>query len=170
MTDMTEKKDLTPLPEGGEELFEVPELSTETGPSAEAPEVQSEPQEPVQEKPAEVPQVAPQLPVATLPPKDLLVKDIEEILSSDLTDMYLSLPDDRKAAFRAKGEEVAQTIHVMMIQGKMQVQKVLKLIIEWLQLIPGVNKFFLEQEAKIKTDTIMERFEQETHRVDNALV
>jgi len=25
----------------------------------------------------------------------------------------------------------------------------------WLKLIPGVNKFFLEQEAKIKTDEVL---------------
>jgi hypothetical protein len=35
------------------------------------------------------------------------------------------------------------------------VKKILALIRDWLKLIPGVNRFFLEQEAKIKTDKIL---------------
>jgi hypothetical protein len=27
--------------------------------------------------------------------------------------------------------------------------------LQWLKLLPGVNRFFLEQEAKIKTDRII---------------
>jgi len=27
--------------------------------------------------------------------------------------------------------------------------------LDWLKILPGVNKFFLEQEAKIKTDKIL---------------
>jgi hypothetical protein len=37
----------------------------------------------------------------------------------------------------------------------------LKLIREWLLIIPGVNKYFLEQEAKIKTDKIQQLYERE---------
>ena len=44
-----------------------------------------------------------------------------------------------------------------MVRGfRVKVKRVLELIYEWLKTIPGVNKFFLEQEAKIKTDEIME--------------
>ena len=34
--------------------------------------------------------------------------------------------------------------------------KIIDVIKKWLSIIPGINKFFLEQEAKIKTDKIME--------------
>ena len=33
----------------------------------------------------------------------------------------------------------------------------MSLIREWLKVIPGINKFFLEQTVKIKTDKIINR-------------
>ena len=38
----------------------------------------------------------------------------------------------------------------------MKARKVLKLIKGWLKMIPGVSRFFLEQEAAIKAQKIME--------------
>ena len=32
---------------------------------------------------------------------------------------------------------------------------VMELVYEWLRMIPKINKYFLEQEAKIKTDKIV---------------
>jgi len=32
---------------------------------------------------------------------------------------------------------------------------IMELVYEWLRMIPKVNKFFLEQEAKIKTDKLL---------------
>jgi len=32
---------------------------------------------------------------------------------------------------------------------------IMELVLEWLRMIPKVNKYFLEQEAKIKTDRIV---------------
>jgi hypothetical protein len=44
-----------------------------------------------------------------------------------------------------------------MVRGlKIHAKKVVELIRDWLLTIPGVNKFFLEQEAKIKTDRVLE--------------
>ncbi|MFA6130653.1 MAG: hypothetical protein WC730_00085 [Patescibacteria group bacterium] len=171
MTETKDLKDQSLLPEGGEELFEVRVETAETLTSKEATrDATAEVQEPMAEQPAEAPHVSP----VPVPPmaveKDRLTKEIEEILSNDLTDIYLTLSEDRKVAFREKGEEVAVAIHDMMKTGKLKVQKVLELILEWLRLIPGINKFFLEQEAKIKTDTIVHRWEEESMRVDNGLV
>ena len=45
---------------------------------------------------------------------------------------------------------------------KVKVRDVVHLIREWLLVIPGVNAFFLEQEAKIKTDRILQ-YEQLYH-------
>jgi hypothetical protein len=64
-------------------------------------------------------------------------------------------PEDRER-FRAKGEEVAGEISVMVRDFKVEAKRVILLIRDWLLTIPGVNKFFLEQEAKIKTDRILE--------------
>ena len=37
-----------------------------------------------------------------------------------------------------------------------KVKKIIGLIIDWLNIIPNVNKFFVKQNAKIKTDKILE--------------
>ena len=42
----------------------------------------------------------------------------------------------------------------------MKIKKIFELLLQWLKLLPGVNKFFLEQEAKIKVDQIMSLREQ----------
>ncbi len=104
----------------------------------------------VSELPTSVPSTVPDPAVV----KDSVLEGIEEILAGDLTDLYLSLPNDHKPEFKARGEEVARTIWKMASQGKASAKKILDLIRGWLRLVPGVNKFFLEQEAKIKTDEI----------------
>lgn len=88
------------------------------------------------------------------PPVDDLQKEVENVLSENLKDIYKQLPADKKKTFREHGEVVARSVSTMMRGGVMQIKKVLKLIRDWLLIIPGVNKFFLEQEAKIKTDKI----------------
>ena len=60
------------------------------------------------------------------------------------------------SSVQEKGEETANEISAMIRNFKVKVGKVLKLIRDWLHTIPGVNRFFLEQEAKIKTDNILE--------------
>jgi hypothetical protein len=78
--------------------------------------------------------------------------------------MFLKLPPDQQAAFKKVGEETAEKIKGMMDSGKLKAKKVVDLIKDWLKMIPGVNKFFLEQEAKIKTDKIMLLAEEERRR------
>ncbi|MDP2631250.1 MAG: hypothetical protein Q8P30_00600 [Candidatus Uhrbacteria bacterium] len=95
--------------------------------------------------------------------KDETIKKIEDILSEDLTDIFLALPEDKKPLFRKSGEEVAVKIKEMVIKGKVRASKVLKLIQEWLKIIPGVNRFFLEQEAKIRTDQILDMLDKESN-------
>jgi hypothetical protein len=50
----------------------------------------------------------------------------------------------------------------MLDKGKVNVKKVRDLIIKWLRIIPGVNRYFLEQEAKIKSDRLLELPPKET--------
>jgi len=88
--------------------------------------------------------------------KDPDYQKIEEILASGLEDLYANLPAAKKKEFKEKGEETAGKIYFLLQKTKVKVKKIIKLIKNWLKIIPGVNKFFLEQEAKIKADKIME--------------
>ncbi|MDO8505723.1 MAG: hypothetical protein Q7S48_04055 [bacterium] len=105
------------------------------------------------------------MPVAPTPVQiDPITKEIEEILEEDLAKVYANLPDDLKPQFKAQGEFVARSIREMVARAKVKTRKVLKLIIGWLKMIPGVNKFFLEQEAAIKTQKIIILAEEEEEK------
>jgi len=80
--------------------------------------------------------------------------NVESILADGLGEAYINMDDQSKNAFRRKGEEVARKIEDIMYIGKAKLKEVLLWIKEWLRMIPGVNTFFLDQEAKIKTDQI----------------
>jgi hypothetical protein len=80
---------------------------------------------------------------------------VEKILEKDMGDIYFKMSPEAKRNFKIKGEEISLKIEEMIETGKAVARKILALIKSWLQMIPGVNRFFLEQEAKIKTDKIM---------------
>ncbi|QQG52811.1 MAG: hypothetical protein HY931_01075 [Candidatus Falkowbacteria bacterium] len=82
-------------------------------------------------------------------------QEIDNILSEGLHDVFLKMDAPRQKEFKRVGEETALKIAVMMEKGKFKISKIIELIKKWLKIIPGVNKFFLEQEAKIKADKIM---------------
>ncbi len=94
-------------------------------------------------------------PAPAVPHKSPSLVRIESVLEEDLVDFYKQLTPDKQAEFKKAGEETARKIDILLAQAKVQAQKILKLITQWLRLIPGVNKYFLEQEAKIKTDKIL---------------
>lgn len=94
------------------------------------------------------------------PVKPLSLLKTENLLAERLEELYASLNSETQVAFKQKGEEIAVVITQLAESGKLTAEKVLKLIREWLKLIPGVNKFFLEQEAKIKTDAVMDAFRE----------
>ena len=73
----------------------------------------------------------------------------------NLGDLYFQMDEAHRKMFRAEGEKTVREIDWLVSSAKATVSKVLYLIRRWLMLIPGVNKFFLEQEAKIKTDKVM---------------
>lgn len=107
---------------------------------------------------------APVLTVPTAPQvvvKDTILNQVEELLSDDLLGLYSELPRSTQAEFKAKGEEVASKIQQMIKSARVVAKEVLDLIVSWLRIIPGVNKFFLEQEAKIKTDKILALAEEQ---------
>lgn len=82
-------------------------------------------------------------------------KKIEKILETGLTDIYLSLRPDKQEEFRREGEKTAQKINSLLNKAKINLGKIINLIKKWLAIIPGVNRFFLEQEAKIKADEMI---------------
>lgn len=139
-------------PELGVEKEAMPESGVEEAPAA---------AETAEEKPGittvTTPLVAP-------PPKSQSLVKIEKILEEDLEDFYFSMPPEQQKAFKEKGEETASAIAKMVMAGRAVAGKILKLIRAWLKLIPGVNKFFLEQEAKIKTDKIVNMAEKEKEK------
>jgi hypothetical protein len=143
--------------------FEAPKkIETETGAPSERPEVSVEKAEPAAEKAIEKKGAAAVLPpVSARPLKSVISeyeereKQIENFLASDLEEIYLGLPPDKQAEFRKTGEETAKKIEKLLEKTKISIGKIVNLIRKWLALIPGVNRFFLEQEAKIKADEII---------------
>ena len=105
-----------------------------------------------------VPTLGTQVNNAPVLPKDKnpQLVEIESILSDGLDQAYMSLTAAKRQEFRAEGEILAHTIQSMLQQGKVNMKKIRNLIMKWLRVIPGVNRYFLEQEAKIKTDRLTE--------------
>jgi len=87
--------------------------------------------------------------------KDPITLDIEKVMEQDLADAYKELTPTQKQAFKIKGEETAWEIRTLLKSTHIKVKNIFRLILEWLKMLPGINRFFLEQEAKIKTDKII---------------
>ena len=98
----------------------------------------------------------------TVPIKDIqiydevLSKKIESILEEGLSGLYMDMSEDKKIEFKEKGEETANKISILLKDVKVKVKKIIGLIIDWLNVVPKVNRFFVKQTAKIKTDKILE--------------
>lgn len=103
-------------------------------------------------------------PAVLSPAKDPLTASIEDVMSEDLEPLYRAMTPEQQLRFRAVGEETATTVRALLENVKVGAQTILDLLRKWLRLIPGVNKFFLEQEAKIKTDQIMAVHRRLHHR------
>ncbi|MBI4133394.1 hypothetical protein HY478_02155 [Candidatus Uhrbacteria bacterium] len=142
----------TPQPELPREEEKAPEVAAERTPS-----------KPEWQRARELPEgsVAP-LPTAPLPAgavaapvKDHELVEIENILAEGLSDLYARMPPLDQKRFRLQGEETAGKIKKMFTAARVRSRAVLSLIKRWLRIIPGVNRFFINQEAKIKTDRIL---------------
>jgi len=92
-------------------------------------------------------------PVPTI--KDELTAKIEKVMEEGINDAYQRLSPVAKQEFKLKGEETAGKIRELLRSAHVKAKKILQLILEWLKMLPGINRFFLEQEAKIKTDRII---------------
>jgi hypothetical protein len=89
------------------------------------------------------------------------MKQIDKILSEDMSDMFLNLPKDKQKEFKEEGERIVVKVSQLMEKAKVKVNKIIKLIKNWLGIMPNANKYYLEQEAKIKTDKILKLKDKE---------
>jgi len=80
---------------------------------------------------------------------------IEVILEEDLSDAYFKMKPKLQEEFKAEGEKTALKIEKVLQKTKFKAKDIFKLIFRWLKIIPKVNKFFIKQEAKIKTEKII---------------
>ncbi len=112
--------------------------------------------ETTQEQP--VPQEVPQVSAQVTPPIviDEERKEIEKIMSEGLEDEFKQLTPQQQERFKKAGEKTATKIQKLFKKTKFNVHKAYKLLVAWLRKIPHVNKFFLQQEAKIKADALAE--------------
>lgn len=141
-----------------EQLPESKEQFLETEASQELPVAAvTAPAEPVDQPPATEEELE----------RDPTFIKVEKILEEDLGDLYASLPPDAQVIFKQRGQQVAQEIFKMVQSLKLQLARVVRLIRSWLLTIPKVNRFFLEQEAKIKTDKIAELTEARRRDLQN---
>ncbi len=144
-----------PAPERGPGLPSSPEKER-TMERPRSPE--EKPKEPAAKAaPAVTPAAAPAPAAGAAATKDPQLMKVERILEDNLSDIYFALDVGTRAKFKAKGEETAAKINALMESAKAKARTLLELIRDWLKIIPGVNRFFLEQEAKIKTDRLMEQ-------------
>ncbi len=87
--------------------------------------------------------------------KDPQLVKVEEILEDGLVDIYRSMDEEHRKMFAKAGEETSVKINKLLKETKVKVKKILELIKAWLQMIPGINKWYVVQESKIKTDRII---------------
>jgi len=83
-------------------------------------------------------------------------KEIDAYLSDGLGETFLAMTPIKQKEFKEEGEKTAKKINILLDSTKINLGKIVDLIRRWLKLITGVNRFFLDQEAKIKADKIID--------------
>jgi hypothetical protein len=138
-----------------EQPVQAPEQATEvpeSGAAFEAPAPAAAEQSVAQPAPAPAPSApAP----SAAPAKDPTLRQVESVLEEGLADAYKKMNPGQQKRFSQEGDKVARRVAEMVRTAKVKAREVLDLITRWLKLIPGVNRFFLDQEAKLKTDRIL---------------
>jgi len=87
--------------------------------------------------------------------RDQVTLQIEQVMQDGLVDAYKELTPVQQQEFKIKGEKTAREIRELLKRSRVKIKTIFKLLVEWLKLLPGVNRFFIEQEAKIKADKIL---------------
>ena len=68
---------------------------------------------------------------------------------------YNNMDKKLQHEFLVEEEKTAVKIKEELAEDPVKPKKIFKTIFSWLKMIPLVNKFFLKQEAKIKTDQVV---------------
>ena len=162
---MPEDKEKSKLAEFGRVEIQpaAPETAPETGWEA-GLQAETRPQE---NSEVSVPAEA-ALPPAAAPQPSLVeirYHQIESILEEDLADLFFRLDPQTQLEFKMEGEKVTQGISKILSQAKIRAKKIVDLIRYWLRIIPGINKHFLEQEAKIKADKILALADKDRQKI-----
>lgn len=124
-------------PQAGQEVVEALETASEAPGGA-----------------AYAPPAAPALPVEP-DAAAVLLPEVQRILADGLYETYAKLPPALQQKFKAEGELTASRVARLLTEVKVRVGKIIELIRRWLALIPGVNRYYLEQEAKLKADALL---------------
>lgn len=106
----------------------------------------------VKETPSAPPPPAMPLPVSAA---DQQLQQVEQVLAEGLQEIFASLPPAEQQKFKAAGEKAAQEVAGLLGQVKVKISAIVDVIRRWLSTLPGVNKFFVEQEAKIKAQKLV---------------
>jgi len=89
---------------------------------------------------------------------------IENVMEESLLPLYKELTPKQRLQFKNEGERTAAKIEIILRRTQVKIIEIIRLIRRWLQLLPGVNIFFLEQEAKIKAEKLLALKEKEQSR------
>jgi len=87
--------------------------------------------------------------------RDPLFMEAERKLEDGLWDAYKSMSPGLRAAFKAEGERIAAVAREGIRSGRLAAETLLQMIVAWLRMIPQVNRWFLVQDAKLKTDALI---------------
>lgn len=87
--------------------------------------------------------------------RDDLTLRIEKIMATGFDDAFKELSPVEQQEFKIKGERAAMEIRQLLRATRVRAKKIFRVLIDWLKFLPGINRYYLIQEAKIKTDQIM---------------
>jgi hypothetical protein len=111
------------------------------------------------------PQPSKPLPQAVTNQKSPSLIAVEKILEEHVGDLFSQIPQDKRMKFKVQGEETAKKIDSLLHQTKVKVKSILSLLISWLRMIPGVSKFFIEQEAEMKVNKLLALRENQENKL-----
>lgn len=101
-------------------------------------------------------------------PHNEIHEKIEGILEEDLGDLYKELDYQTQQKFEEEGQKTVEEIETLLQKAKNHILKILKLLRRWIQIIPGINIFFVEQEARQKTKEILKLEEEYSNKKDQS--
>lgn len=95
--------------------------------------------------------------------KDPLLKKIEDTLADEsIVELYNALSPEKQTKFKETGELLAKDIKSWIEKGKLVAHILLNRVQAWLRQIVSVNKWYVEQMAKIIVDNVLGLAEEAT--------